>query len=250
LIDVRDDDLPTPFRVLATLDPSPPAELLAIPPIPRPDATRPLARALTGVVEIETDDGVGSGTILTPDGWVLTNAHVVEGLGGELASQVVVSVSLDPHRPPVETFRGEVELADQDRDLALVRITTGFYGQPLPKGYVFPTVAMGDPEALAIGDPVWLAGYPSTGGQGSRVTITFTRGVVAGFDEAAFGPVIKTDAVITSGNSGGAALDEKGRIVGVPTSLVELGSGQVADVHPLSALPAKWKARLEESLRR
>jgi S1-C subfamily serine protease len=122
-----------------------------------------------------------------------------------------------------------------------VHVRTGFYGQPLPDGYRFPTVAIGDPDALAIGDPIWLVGYPSTGGQGSRVTITCTRGVVSGYESADFGPVLKTDAEITTGNSGGAALDERGRIVGVPTSLVEVGSGQVAYVHPLNALPAEWR---------
>jgi S1-C subfamily serine protease len=103
---------------------------------------------------------------------------------------------------------------------------------------------MGDADGLDVGDPIWLVGYPSTGGQGSRVTITCTRGVVSGFEASDFGYVIKTDAEITSGNSGGAALDDEGRLVGVPTSLVELGSGQLAFVHPLSAMPEEWLAIL------
>jgi len=203
-----------------------------------------LARALVGVVEVLTDDGAGSGTLLTGDGWILTNAHVVTGLGGEMWKEVVISMPLDPRRPSVEMFRGRVDRVDEQRDLALVQVSTGFYGQPLPAGYVFPTVEMGDPEMLAIGDPLWLVGYPSTGGEGSRVTITATRGVVAGFDTVAFGTVLKTDATITLGNSGGAALDARGRIVGVPTSTIEQGSGHIGYVHPLSALPAEWRAIL------
>lgn len=251
VVGVLEEEGPAPFRILATLAEDPPTELLAIPAIPPARGATPVARALSAVVEIATDDGIGSGTILTPDGWILTNAHVVEELGGGKCEEVVVSASLDPRRPPVELFRAKVEIVDDERDLALVRVVSGFYGQPLPRGYVFPTVEMGveigDQALPAIGDPIWLVGYPSTGGQGSRVSITCTRGVVSGYDTAAFGPVIKTDAEITDGNSGGAALDERGRILGVATSLVESGSGQVAYVHPLAAMPATWRALLTGS---
>ncbi len=246
VVDVLDEERPVDFKIFASLSADPPAELLAIPVLGAPIAgaprgATPVARALAAVVEIATEDALGSGTILTPDGWILTNAHVVERVGGGSVEEVVVSASLDPRRPPVELFRATVERVDEDRDLALVHVASGFYGQPLPDGYTFPTVPMGDPDALAIGDPIWLVGYPSTGGQGSRVSVTCTRGVVSGYETADFGPVIKTDAEITSGNSGGAALDEHGRLVGVPTSLVELGSGQVAYVHPLDALPQEWR---------
>jgi S1-C subfamily serine protease len=275
VLDIQDDQHATPFKLLATFDRAAPAELLAIPVIAVPsekndhganssdaksaatDAKSPasprdgmLARALVGVVEVLTDDGAGSGTLLTGDGWILTNAHVVTGLGGEMWKEVVISMPLDPRRPSVEMFRGRVDRVDAQRDLALVQVSSGFYGQPLPAGYVFPTVEMGDPDTLAIGDPLWLVGYPSTGGEGSRVTITATRGVVAGFDTVAFGTVLKTDATITLGNSGGAALDARGRIVGVPTSTIELGSGHIGYVHPLSALPAEWRAILAAALPR
>src|SRR6185436_17888125 len=120
-------------------------------------------------------------------------------------SEVVVSVSFDPRLPPVETYRGRVERTDTRLDLALVRITSGFYGQPLPPGYRFTTVELGSVPALQIGDPLWLVGYPSTGGMGSRVTIHCTHGVLSGFDRTDFGLLLKTDAEINSGNSGGAA---------------------------------------------
>jgi S1-C subfamily serine protease len=60
---------------------------------------------------------------------------------------------------------------------------------------------------------------------------------------------MKTDAEITTGNSGGAALDERGRLVGVPTSMVELGSGQVAYVHPLDALPEEFRELVRKHAR-
>jgi S1-C subfamily serine protease len=268
VLDVFDDERPTTFQLLATFDAKPPRELLEIrgwattPPPPssdkgresagqtRPSGSGALSRALVGVVELSTDDGAGSGTLLTSDGWILTNAHVVTGYGSEVLKEVVISVPVDPHRPCVEMFRGRVDRVDKDRDLALVQVSSGFYGQPLPPGYVFPTVEMGEPDALAIGDPLWLVGYPSTGGQGSRVTITATRGVVSGFDTVDFGNLLKTDATITLGNSGGAALDLQGRIVGVPTSTVELGSGHIGYVHPLSMMPAEWMTLIRSRLQR
>ena len=211
---------------------------------------QPLSRALSAVVEIETDDGTGSGTLLTADGWLLTNAHVVTALGGAQLEEVVISCNLDPHQPPRELFRGAVRRFDKDRDLALVEIVRGFYDQPLPPSMRFPTVELGDPLALSIGDPIFLVGYPGTGSQGARVTIHCTRGVLSGFDIASFGTVLKTDAEITGGNSGGAALDLAGRIVGVPTSLVESASGQTAYLHLLSALPADWRELIEQHRKR
>jgi S1-C subfamily serine protease len=55
---------------------------------------------------------------------------------------------------------------------------------------------------------------------------------------------LKTDAEITNGNSGGAALDERGRLVGVPSATVENRSGQIGYVQPLTALPAEWRRSL------
>jgi S1-C subfamily serine protease len=56
--------------------------------------------------------------------------------------------------------------------------------------------------------------------------------------------LIKTDAEITSGNSGGAALDEHGRLIGVPSSVVENGSGQIGYVHPIESMPGEWRAMI------
>ncbi len=240
VVDAFDEDRPIDFAVLAGFDPAPPAAVLAIPALRPSIGSEPLGRALAAVVEITTDDSSGSGTLLTSDGWILTNAHVVEDLGGDPVQEVVVGLTLDPALPPVELFRAVVREVDKQRDMALVKITSGFYQQPIPKEVVLPTVAMDATEHPAIGDVLFLVGYPSTGGRGSRVTISATRGIVSGYDTAAFGTVLKTDAEITNGNSGGAALDAQGRLVGIPTSTVENGSGQIGYVHPISAMPAKW----------
>jgi S1-C subfamily serine protease len=233
-----------PFAILATLSSAVPQSLLALPAIPKPRGNNPLARALLAVVEIATDDGLGSGALLTDDGWILTNSHVVDG---KLESEVVVSLSLDPTLPPQEALRAKVVAVDEQRDLALVHVTGGLYGQPIPADWRLPTLEIGRASELEIGDPLWVVGYPSTGGMGSRVSISATRGIVSGFEHADFGTLIKTDAEITNGNSGGAALDERGRLVGVPSSVVENGSGQIGYVHPMEAMPDGWREMIKRT---
>ncbi|MCY2958600.1 MAG: serine protease [Planctomycetota bacterium] len=237
-----DDERAVRFTLLATFLAQPPPELLVVPELPRtvPRATPELARALAAVVEITTEDGSGSGTFVGDAGWILTNAHVVEGAAGVPLDEVVVGCTLVPERPSIEMFRARVVRFDAERDLALVRVATGFYGQPLPEGYRFPTLEIGDASALLVGSSLWLVGYPATGGEGSRVTIHATRGIVSGFERGPLGSLVKTDAEITQGNSGGAALDGAGRLVGIPSSTVENGSGQSGFVRPVGLVPAEW----------
>ena len=87
-------------------------------------------------------------------------------------------------------------------------------------------------------------GNAATGGEGSRVTIHATRGIVAGFEHGSVGNLIKTDASITQGNSGGAAVDADGKLVGIPTSTVENGSGQSGFVRPIGLLPPAWREQI------
>ncbi len=231
-----------PFSVYASFSPNAPDALLAIPQIEIPESG--LDRAIRATVEISCPDGAGSGTLLTPDGLILTNHHVIQAASGHPTAdgEVVISLSLDERNPPVELFRGRVVESDEERDLALVEVTSGLYHQPIPEGYRFPFLELGDPDASGIGAPLQVLGFPVTGGTGSRVSVTYTRGVVSGFESASFGTIIKTDADISSGNSGGAALDGEYRLIGLPTSVVPEpgGNGQVGYIHPVSALHEAW----------
>lgn len=231
------------FSVYATFSDAAPEALLAIPPIEIPDPG--LTRAVRSTVEISCPDGAGSGTLLTPDGLILTNYHVIESASGKATADgdVVISLSLDERHPPVELFRGRVVQSDEERDMALVEVTSGLYYQPIPESYAFPYLDLGDSDALRIGAPLQVLGFPVTGGTGSRVSVTYTTGVVSGFESAAFGTIIKTDADISSGNSGGAALDSEFRLIGLPTSVVPEpgGNAQVGYIHPVGALPEAWR---------
>ncbi|MBL8858269.1 MAG: trypsin-like peptidase domain-containing protein [Planctomycetes bacterium] len=249
VVDAFRDERPTAFRLHARFANDPPEELLVYPEFVLPPDSAPLARALAAVVEITLDDSNGSGTLLTRDGWILTAAHVVLDIGGKRPEEVVVALTLDPKLPSRELFRARVHDVDSERDLALLKITRGFYGQPLPEVLDLPTVAIDFDATPPIGAVLFLVGYPSTGGQGPRVSISATRGIVAGFETLEFGVILKTDAEITSGNSGGAALDERGRLVGVPTATIENGAGQIGYVHPVAGMRAEWRELIAPMLR-
>ena len=129
------------FAIYASLSPDPPPVLLAIPDLPRSEDRR--KREIYATVEVTTENGGASGTMLTEDGLVLTNYHVVaevaEGAGEK--DPVVIGLTMDTRQPTRELFRGKVLAFDKKIDLALVQITCGFYRQPLPKRYRFPSMA-------------------------------------------------------------------------------------------------------------
>lgn len=235
--------VPVSFTLHVGFRSSPPASLLEYPAIPIPD--EPLPRAIKATVEVIGSAGRGSGCIVSPDGLVLTNWHVVKSHSGEAEEAPVVAVSVDDTRPPVELFRATVLHYDPATDLALLQVDRGYYGQPLPPETVFPHVPLGNPAALHPGQQLALIGYPSEGGTGSRVSVTFSRGVVSGFERRPFGRVIKTDALVNGGSSGGAALNGAYELVGLPTEMVGERRRAIGFVYPVSLIPDAWAALID-----
>jgi S1-C subfamily serine protease len=249
------------FTIYASLDPAPPQPLVAIPAAPpTPDGKQ---RALYAAVDLTTGSYAGSGVIVSPAGLILTNHHVVaeaivaaearrqeqtnreNGRDAATSDDVIVAVTLDPRHPAVEMFRGEVIEYDEKKDLALVQVTRGYYGQPLPQEYRFPHVELGEPEILQIGDPLFVVGFPAVGDLRNRPAVTLTRGIVSGFSDVTN---IKTDAAISGGNSGGGAFDENWRLIGCPTYTVsgqDGDYGQLGYVVSLRAMPESWKRHFE-----
>jgi S1-C subfamily serine protease len=173
---------------------------------------------ILAMVDQGTEWGVvwsGSGSIISPDGLVLTNAHVVDDRFGDYD---VLGVALTDRTdaPPQLEYLGEIAAVDYTLDLAVVRIVSDVDGNPLNRS--LPFVSLGDSERVEIGDRLRILGYPGIGGD----TITFTEGAVSGFttergvDGRAW---IKTDATIAGGNSGGMGANEVGELVAIPTSL-------------------------------
>lgn len=182
--------------------------------------------------------GIASGTVVSADGLVLTNAHVVDPteIRRELEEQrnraaergepfpyelvdgrFVVSVS-DGRHPPEARFLAAVAAEDEALDLAVLRIDTDLRDVPVdPAGLNLPTVALGNSAAVDIGEPLHVFGFPAIG----RGSLVYTEGIVSGFlyEDGIDGPAwINTDAVVSGGNSGGAAVDGGGALVGIPTS--------------------------------
>ncbi|HEV2131854.1 MAG TPA: trypsin-like peptidase domain-containing protein [Longimicrobiaceae bacterium] len=148
--------------------------------------------------------GSGSGFIISPDGYVLTNNHVVER-----ASRVTVVLT------DKREFTAEVVGRDPNTDIAVLKIDA----QGLP------VVALGDADNLQIGDWVLALGYPLSLGETVTAGIISAKGRSIGImqrSQDANAPIehfIQTDAAINPGNSGGPLIDLQGRVIGVNTAI-------------------------------
>ncbi len=169
----------------------------------------------------------GSGTIISNDGLILTNAHVVLSDRYYEVVDLVVSITMAQDRPPEPMFYADVLQADANLDLAVIKIRSDLNGGvPNFSALGIQPVPLGNSDDLQLGDPLIIIGYPGIGGE----TITLTRGEVSGFTaETPYGnrAFIKTSATIAGGNSGGLAASPQGEIIGVPT---QVGSGDLEDL--------------------
>ncbi len=176
----------------------------------------------------------GSGTILTPDGLILTNAHVVLSDKYYRVQGLQIAMTTSQDNPPEPRYYAEVLQADADLDIAVLRITTDLDGNPVDAASLnLPYVPLGNSDDLNLGDAITILGYPGIGG----ATITLTRGEVSGFTaESGRGnrAFIKTSATIAGGNSGGLAANAEGYLVGVPTQLGYGGDDQYVDCRTLA----------------
>jgi serine protease Do len=153
----------------------------------------------------ETQRGTGSGFVIRSDGIVLTNNHVVER-----AKEITVAIS-DGRELPAKVLG-----RDPKTDLAVLKVDSK---QPLP------TVALGDSDALAVGDWVVAIGNPF------GLNNTVTAGIVSAKDrtigQGPYDHFIQTDASINPGNSGGPLFDEHGNVVGINTAIFSQGGGNI-----------------------
>jgi len=148
--------------------------------------------------------GLGSGVIVTPDGYILTNNHVVDG-----ADEVKVSFG-EPRKELVATVVGR----DEKADVAILKIDAAG----------LPAVTLGDSDQLEVGDTVLAIGNPF------GIGMTVTHGIVSALGRGGLGiedyeDFIQTDAAINPGNSGGALLDSDGRLIGINTAILSRTGG-------------------------
>ena len=149
--------------------------------------------------------GLGSGVIVSPAGYVLTNNHVI-------AEADEILVSLNDGRQVVAKTIG----TDPETDLAVLKIELG----------ELPVITLGDSDALQIGDPLLAIGNPFGVGQ------TVTSGIVSALGRTQLGintfeNFIQTDAAINPGNSGGALVDVHGHLMGINTAIYSRSGGSM-----------------------
>ena len=200
-----------------------------------------LLRATVQILALEKNGGrfqpmwTGSGTILTPDGLILTNAHVVTDPDPDYRPDALgVAITVRSDDLPELKYLAEVMVVDTTLDLAVIQIVSDLSGNPVNvEALNLNYISLGDSDALELGDLIHILGYPGIGGE----TITFTEGVVSGFtrepgvDGRAY---VKTDATIAGGNSGGLAANLEGEIIGVPTQVGYGGAERFADCRYLA----------------
>ena len=172
---------------------------------PHPRANDPWFRYFFGDPGSQSQSGIGSGVIVSPDGYLLTNNHVVDRMDD-------IEVQLSDGR----RAKAEVIGTDPESDLAVLRI----------KLEKLPSVAFGNSDALQVGDVVLAIGNPFGVGQ------TVTSGIVSALGRNQLGintfeNFIQTDAAINPGNSGGALIDASGNLMGINTAIYSRSGGNL-----------------------
>lgn len=184
----------------------------------------------------------GSGSIISPSGYILTNYHVVGDLDRRTTYDwhLISLTGADfTDMPPEPMFWAQFVAGDAVHDLAILKILEWADETPVEPNTRFPHVQVGDSNRLLPGDYITIVGYPGVSGS----TITFTAGLMSGWlgedMETGGRQWIKTDGKIAHGNSGGGAFDEDGYLIGVPTAgrtvqWAELDVEEQAYVRPIS----------------
>ncbi len=182
------------------------------------------AIASTGIISIRNSSDPsgsaprprGSAVVVRSDGVLVTNYHVINNPRTSRSYDEIFLnlMSNDETASSSARYRLKPLLINKEYDLALLRIESDAAGNPIPKSFTFPTIEMGDSRKIKVLEDLFIIGFPEKGG----TTVTVNRGVVEGKDILA--SWIKTDARVIHGNSGGAAVNDEGKLIGIPTKVV------------------------------
>ncbi len=150
----------------------------------------------------QREQGLGSGVIVSPDGYIITNNHVIDG-----ATDIKVALS------DQREFKARLIGTDAKTDVALLRIDA----------HDLPSIVIGDSSKVSVGDYALAIGNPFGVGQ------TVTMGIVSAMGRTNLGiedyeDFIQTDAPINPGNSGGALVNDRGELIGINTAILSHGS--------------------------
>jgi serine protease Do len=168
--------------------------------------------------------GLGSGVIVSPDGYILTNHHVVDGADE-------ITVELTDRR----SFTAKVVGTDAPSDLAVLDI----------EGSNFPWVSLGDSDQVRVGDIVLAVGNPMGVGQTVTMGIISAKGRATGLGDGSFEDFLQTDAPINRGNSGGALVNTRGELVGINSQILSPSGGNIGIGF---AIPANMAGNVMQAL--
>ncbi|MFC1679403.1 S1C family serine protease [Elusimicrobiota bacterium] len=187
-------------------------------------------RVKPAVVMVRKQNGVGTGFMISPDGLLVTNAHVVAGraangvISSDYQRQVVIRFA-DGREAP-----GIVVAFNPKKDLALIQLP--------PNPFGWPSVPIGD-SALSEGEQVVAIGYPL------GLPFSVSRGIVSGvgFRDSGHVDFIQHDAAVNPGNSGGPVFNAKGEVIGVNSQIMTQGGGFDGISYAISAADLKAALR-------
>jgi serine protease Do len=152
------------------------------------------------------EGGLGSGVIVSADGYLLTNNHVVQG-----AEHVRVDLA------DKRSFEAKVVGTDAPSDLAVLKIDA----------HGLPALAFGSSESVRVGDVVLAFGNPLGIGQTVTMGIVSAKGRATGAGDGSFEDFLQTDAPINQGNSGGALVNTAGQLVGINSQILSPSGGSI-----------------------
>ena len=150
--------------------------------------------------------GMGSGVIVSPEGYILTNHHVVDGA-------LEIKVEMTDKR----TFSAKLVGSDPPSDLAVLKVEA--------RG--LPTVSLGDSDKVRVGDAVLALGNPLGIGQTVTSGIVSAKGRSTGLSDGSFEDFLQTDAAINRGNSGGALVNINGEVIGINSQILSPSGGNI-----------------------
>ncbi len=191
-------------------------------PIPPRQQPAPRGRSKPDAeVEEEVPRGVGSGFIISADGYVMTNAHVVDG-----ADEVYVTLT------DKREFKAKIIGADKRTDVALVKI----------EGSNLPRLTVGDSNKIRVGEWVIAIGSPF------GLDNTVTAGIVSAKarDTGEYLPLIQTDVAVNPGNSGGPLINMRGEVIGINSQIYSRSGGYMGISF---AVPMDEAMRVSDQLR-
>lgn len=220
----------------------------AIFPAPKAFAINQQTLPIKSVVKIIADNEVsGSGIVVDYDeGYIITNAHVVlkDNTFKRYNRYDICTIQSAADEINCEHF-AQLLYADQKKDLALLQVSGNPPNFP-DKEFAQPLYNINDIASPEIGGKITVLGFPGLGGE----TITVSQGIVSGFlkNENSEIAQIKTDSSVLNGNSGGLAIDEEGKFIGVPSAYLSNFSGSGIGIIISGAEIKKWYKEIKEEM--